>query len=79
MQRLISLPLPLTSAPAHCRCAQSLDNGNAILKPGSYISVTMPYKEIKEGVLVHDASIGTDQLGKYLYVVNESISSTTAG
>ena len=32
----------------------------------------MPYKEIKEAVLVHDASIGTDQLGKYLYVVNES-------
>lgn len=49
-----------------------LDNSNAILKPGSYISVTMPYKEVKGGVLVHDASIGTDQLGKYLYVVNES-------
>ena len=49
-----------------------LDNSNAILKPGSYISVTMPYEEVKNGVLVHDASIGTDQLGKYLYVVNES-------
>ena len=49
-----------------------LDNSNAILKPGSYISVTMPYEEIKDGILVHDASIGTDQLGKYLYVVNDS-------
>ena len=49
-----------------------LDNSAGTLKPGSYISVTMPYEEIKEGILVHDASIGTDQLGKYLYVVNDS-------
>lgn len=48
------------------------DNSSAILKPGSYISVTMPYEEIKDAILVHDASIGTDQLGKYLYVVNEA-------
>ena len=32
----------------------------------------MPYEEVKNAVLVHDASIGTDQLGKYLYVVNDS-------
>ena len=49
-----------------------LENINGTLKPGSYISVTMPYEEIKEGILVRDASIGTDQLGKYLYVVNDS-------
>lgn len=49
-----------------------LDNSNGMLKPGSYISVTMPYEEVKDAILVHDASIGTDQLGKYLYVVNDS-------
>lgn len=49
-----------------------LDNSNGTLKPGSYISVTMPYQEVKDAILVHDASIGTDQLGKYLYVVNDS-------
>ncbi|MBR5813126.1 MAG: efflux RND transporter periplasmic adaptor subunit [Bacteroidaceae bacterium] len=49
-----------------------LDNSNGALKPGSYISVTMPYEEVKEAILVHDASIGTDQLGKYLYIVNDS-------
>ena len=32
----------------------------------------MPYEEVKDAILVHDASIGTDQLGKYLYVVNDS-------
>lgn len=48
------------------------DNSDGILKPGSYISVTMPYEELKDAILVYDASIGTDQLGKYLYVVNDS-------
>lgn len=49
-----------------------LSNDSGILKPGSYISVVMPYDDIKDAVLVRDASIGTDQLGKFLYVVNDS-------
>lgn len=49
-----------------------LNNSSGTLKPGSYISVTMPYEEIKDAVLVHDYSIGIDQLGKYLYIVNDS-------
>ena len=49
-----------------------LPNSDGVLKPGSYISVVLPYDELKNAVLVHDASIGTDQLGKYLYVVNDS-------
>ena len=43
-----------------------------MLKPGSYISVVLPYEKVSNGILVRDASIGTDQLGKYLYVVNDS-------
>ena len=43
-----------------------------MLKPGSYISVVMTYDDVKNAVLVRDASIGTDQLGKYLYVVDAS-------
>ena len=49
-----------------------LDNRDAMLKPGSYISVVLPYEKVSNGILVRDASIGTDQLGKYLYVVNDS-------
>lgn len=49
-----------------------LSNGDGMLKPGSYINVVLPYDEIKNALLVRDASIGTDQLGKYLYVVNDS-------
>jgi RND family efflux transporter MFP subunit len=49
-----------------------LSNDSGTLKPGSYISVVLPYEDVKDAVLVRDASIGTDQLGKYLYVVNDS-------
>ena len=51
-------PVRLTSAP--------------ILKSGLYVTITLPYSEQKDAVLVRDASIGTDQLGKFLYIVNDS-------
>lgn len=54
------------------RVRAELDNSNLFLKPGSYISVVLPYEKIERGILVKDASIGTDQLGKFLYVVNDS-------
>ncbi len=49
-----------------------LNNENGALKPGSYINVVLPYKRIDNAVLINDASIGTDQLGKFIYVVNDS-------
>lgn len=54
------------------RVRAELDNSNLFLKPGSYISVVLPYEKIDNGILVRDASIGTDQLGKFLYVLNEN-------
>lgn len=50
----------------------NLDNPKGVLKSGLYVSITLPYGQQKDAVLVPDASIGTDQLGKYLYVVNDS-------
>ena len=50
----------------------NLDNPEGMLKSGLYVSITLPYKEQKQAILVNSASIGTDQLGKYLYVVNDS-------
>lgn len=47
-----------------------LPNDDGVLKAGSYISIIMPYDEVKGALLVKDASIGTDQTGKYIYVVN---------
>ena len=37
-----------------------------------YCTVNLPYGSEPEAILVKDASIGTDQLGKYMYVVNDS-------
>ena len=54
------------------RVRAEIDNSNLFLKPGSYISVILPYEKIEKGILVKDASIGTDQLGKYLYVVDKN-------
>ncbi|RHJ90662.1 efflux RND transporter periplasmic adaptor subunit [Parabacteroides bouchesdurhonensis] len=50
----------------------NLDNKEGTLKSGLYVTITLPYAEEKQAILVQDASIGTDQLGKYLYVVNDS-------
>ena len=48
------------------------DNPQGILKSGLYVSITLPYGEADNAMLVKEASIGTDQLGKYLYLVNGS-------
>lgn len=42
------------------------------LKDGMYVTVSLPYGINPKAILVKDASIGTDQLGSYLYVVNDS-------
>lgn len=42
------------------------------LKDGMYVTVSLPYGVNPKAVLVREASISTDQLGKYLYVVNDS-------
>lgn len=42
------------------------------LKAGMYVTVSLPYGENPKAVLVRDAAIATDQLGKYMYVVNDS-------
>lgn len=42
------------------------------LKDGMYVTVSLPYGTNPKAVMVKDASLSTDQLGKYLYVVNDS-------
>lgn len=50
----------------------NMDNPNHLLRSGLYVTITLPYSEQQEAILVRDASIGTDQLGKFLYTVNDS-------
>lgn len=49
-----------------------IDNAYKELRAGMYAKVKLPKSRRADAVLVKDASIGTDQLGKYLYVVNDS-------
>lgn len=49
-----------------------LTNKNNELKNGMYCTISLPYGTSPHAVLVKDASIGSDQLGKYMYLVNDS-------
>lgn len=46
-----------------------LKNDNQELNNGVYVKVTFPYKDVKDAVLIPESSIGTDQSGRYIYVV----------
>lgn len=50
----------------------SIDNPYDELRPGMYVEVKLPTDIDPEAILVRDASLSTDQLGKYLYTVNDS-------
>lgn len=50
----------------------NFDNPQGVLKSGLYVSITLPYGEADHAILVKEASIGTGQLGKFLYAVNDS-------
>lgn len=49
-----------------------LDNNVGELRDGLYVRVILPYAEKDEAVLIPEASIGNDQLGRYVYLVNDS-------
>lgn len=49
-----------------------VDNPYGELKSGMYCTVSVPYKELTDAILIKDAAISTDQLGKYIYTVNDS-------
>lgn len=49
-----------------------VDNSQGELRSGMYCKIEMPSQNLDKAMLVRDASIGTDQLGKYVYLVNDS-------
>lgn len=50
----------------------SIKNPYNELKAGMFVKIKLPYSSKSNAILVKDTSIGSDQLGKYLYVVNDS-------
>lgn len=49
-----------------------IDNRDRELRPGMFCSVNLPVAVEPHAMLILDAAIGTDQLGKYVYLVNDS-------
>lgn len=54
-----------------------VENKHNELRQGMYVTISLPYGQNPRAVLVKDAAIGTDQLGRYMYVVNDSNVVTT--
>ena len=48
------------------------ENSEYDLKSGMYCTVSLPYGEDENAILIPDASTGTDQLGRYIYVVDNN-------
>ena len=49
-----------------------IPNTQGNLRDGMYVTVNLPLGMTDNAILVKDASIGTDQLGNYLYTVSDS-------
>ncbi len=49
-----------------------IENPYDELRQGMYVKIDLPYGTMQNAILVKDSSIGSDQLGKYLYTVNDS-------
>jgi RND family efflux transporter MFP subunit len=47
-----------------------LPNPGRVLLPGFFVRVRVPYDEQKDALLVPDATLGSDQAGRYVLVVN---------
>lgn len=50
----------------------NLNNKWGELKSGMYMNVLLPYQLDRNAILIQNKSIGTDQLGKYVYTINDS-------
>ena len=49
-----------------------IDNSHGELRPGMVTTVKFPTRFVPNGIMIEDAAIGKDQLGSYIYVINDS-------
>lgn len=47
------------------------NNPNEELLSGMYVKITVPYKNVPDALLIPESSIGTNQAGRYVYLVNK--------
>jgi RND family efflux transporter MFP subunit len=48
-----------------------LDNPNRVLLPGLFVRVRVPVEQRQDALLIPDVALGSDQSGRYVYVVNK--------
>jgi RND family efflux transporter MFP subunit len=48
-----------------------LPNGNRALLPGYFVRVRIPVGQVNDALFVPDAALGSDQSGRYVFVVNK--------
>ena len=65
----LSPNVTLTTGTLNLRAV--IKDNNWGLRSGMYCTIELPYREEKNAILINDASTGTDQLGRYIYVVND--------
>lgn len=49
-----------------------LENPKEELLSGMYVKIRLPYKIVKDALLIPETSIGTGQAGRYIYLVDEN-------
>lgn len=49
-----------------------IDNPDGELKSGMYMTLELPYDTMDEAIIIEDKAIGTDQIGKYVYTVDDN-------
>lgn len=70
--RLIYVSPEVNRATGTLTLRAEVDNTGGYLHDGMYVSIRLPSLSDPSAILVKDAAIGTDQLGKYLFTVNDS-------
>jgi RND family efflux transporter MFP subunit len=70
--RMLYVAPDMSSSTGTLTMQTLIDNPCDELRPGMYVDVSLPTGVDPEAILVRDASLSTDQLGKFLYTVNDS-------
>ncbi len=49
-----------------------IENDNGELRSGMYVKLLLPYRKVADALLVPEGAIGTDQSGRFVYVLDDS-------
>lgn len=70
--RLTNIDPNVDSSTGTISLLAHIKNPYGELRDGMYVSISLPYKVEPKAMVIRDASISTDQLGKFVYTVNDS-------